>query len=94
MVQEFFGKSLSQYVKRSKTCTITNEGYILKPQNSSVSIDFSKLGDVESCLVTLKRVSGNGILNINGKKYQVMSKNGQKIKLESTKIEINRNSGV
>lgn len=94
MIQEFFGKSLSQHVKRSKSCTITNEGYILKPQNSNVLVDFSSLGDVESCFVTLKRISGNGILNINGKKYQVMSKRGQKIKLECRKLEIDRGSGT
>lgn len=85
---EIFGLDIRPYILSSLSARASGSGYVLEPQNSRLSFDFSSFeGKIKIDLVS-KRISGNGRLLINNQEVTVLSKISHRTELELEKNKV------
>lgn len=82
LFKEISADSLKDYVVYSINCYVRDGRYILQPNNASVTFNFKNIEPV-SCVILIRRESGNGVFTISGnktsKEHQINSKSNQGI---------------
>jgi len=82
-------ENIKKYASASRSCVFAQTGCTLKPQNSLLSLDFSLIEGVLECVLSFKRINGNGNLLIKNRfratKHSVFDANDIKVDLNEQK---------
>lgn len=100
VIKEIYNIDINDYIVSSKSCKFNN-GCILESQYGQALFDFSEYKQVDSCILYVKKVSGNGRLLITDgnrtstQTHLVLSRTKHEIRInltDSRKIDFSRNN--
>lgn len=79
----------------SRDCKFSDDNCLIRP-NGSLTIDLSSLKNINECIISCKRVSGNGLIICNDLELKVISKINQDltVDIKDSKLKIKRPKGA